>query len=179
MALLGAAVAVVGALCLLNLLLTFGVVRRLREHTELLGRGGGIPDVPVLGLMAGERVAAFSAFTRSGELLTGTGGLRVAGFFSSGCSACPEQVGPFTEYLADNRVPRDSVLSVVLAADDDLPSYADRLGDAGRVCVARPDSEVVTAFKVSGFPAFALLDDTGALIAASFSPARLPAPAAV
>jgi hypothetical protein len=178
MVFLGATVAVLGALCLLNLLLTFGVVRRLREHTELLSRGA-VPDVPVLGLLAGERVTAFSALTVDGELLTGISGLRVAGFFSSGCSACPEQVGPFTGYLADNRVPRESVLSVVITSGDDLPSYIDRLAEAGRICVARPDSEVVRAFKVSGFPAFGLLDDDGALVAASYDPARLPAPAVV
>ncbi|MFD0636039.1 hypothetical protein ACFQ9X_35165 [Catenulispora yoronensis] len=44
MSLLGVAVVVVGAIGCLNLLLTFGVVRRLREHTTLLaeGQGGGI-----------------------------------------------------------------------------------------------------------------------------------------
>lgn len=177
MAILAAAVTILGVLCLLNLLLTFGVIRRLREHTELLSRSA-VPDVPVLGLSPGERVAAFSALTRDGELLTGSGGLRVVGFFSSGCSACPEQVGPFAEYVATTRVARESVLSVVLADDDALPPYADRLSEAGLVCVAGHDSEVAAAFKVSGFPAFGLLDDDGALVSASYDPAKLPLPSA-
>jgi hypothetical protein len=174
---LGAAVAVVGALCLLDLVLTFGVIRRLREHTELLGRGS-VPDRPIIGLATGEPVAAFSARTLGGELLTGATGLRVAGFFSSVCSVCPERVGPFTEYLAAHRIPRESVLSVVVAPDGSLPPYADRLSEAGQVCAARYDSEVVRAFKVSGFPSFCLLDADGALVTASYDPARLPAAAA-
>ena len=43
MPILIAAVVVVGGLCLLDLLLTFGVIRRLREHTSMLtGAGGGL-----------------------------------------------------------------------------------------------------------------------------------------
>jgi len=178
MVFLGAAVALVGALCLLDLLLTFGVIRRLREHAEMLSRAG-VQDMPVIGLASGEPVAAFSALTLGGESLTGASGLRVAGFFSSACSVCPERVGPFTEYLAGHRVARESVLSVVVTPDDGPPPYADRLNEAGQVCVVQHDSEVVRAFKVSGFPAFCLLDADGALIAASYDPAGLPAPATV
>src|ERR1022692_1555422 len=174
---LGAAVAVVGALCLLDLLLTFGVIRRLREHTEMLSTGG-MPDMPVIGLASGEPVAAFSALALGGELLNGATGLRVAGFFSSACSACPERVGPFMEYLAGHRVARESMLSVVVTPENGLPPYADRLSEAGQVCAVQQDSDVVKAFKVSGFPAFCLLDADGALVTASYDPARLPAPAA-
>jgi hypothetical protein len=178
---LGVTVTLVGALCLLDLLLTFGVIRRLREHTEMLSWAGR-PDMPVIGpvigLASGEPVAAFSALTLGGELLTGTSGLRVAGFFSSACPACPERVGPFADYLADHRVARESVLSVVVAPDDGMPSYADRLNEAGRVCAVREDSDVLKAFKVSGFPAFCLLDVDGGLVTTSYDPATLPAPAA-
>ena len=40
MPILIAAVVVVGCLCLLDLLLTFGVIRRLREHTSMLTAAG-------------------------------------------------------------------------------------------------------------------------------------------
>jgi len=42
MAILSAAVVVVGLLCLTDLLLTFGVIRRLREHTEQLAGFRGV-----------------------------------------------------------------------------------------------------------------------------------------
>ena len=177
MVLLGAAVALVGTLCLLDLLLTFGVIRRLREHTELLSQTG-VPDMPVTGLAAGEPVTAFSVLTLSGELLDDASSLRVAGFFSSACSACPERVEPFTQYLAGHRVAPESVLSVVVTPHDSLPPYAHRLSESGRVCVVRDDSEVVKAFRISGFPAFCVLDADGAVVAASYDPATLPAPAA-
>jgi hypothetical protein len=38
MAFLAAELVIVGVLCVLNLLLTFGVIRRLREHEELISR---------------------------------------------------------------------------------------------------------------------------------------------
>lgn len=40
-----AAVILAGAVCLTDLLLTFGAIRRLREHTVMLGeaRGAGLP----------------------------------------------------------------------------------------------------------------------------------------
>ena len=54
------AVVVVGVLCLIDLLLTFGVIRRLREHTTMLAgfQPGGDR---VTGLAAGGTPAAFTA----------------------------------------------------------------------------------------------------------------------
>ena len=46
MAILVAAIGLVGLLCLADLLLTFGVIRRLREHTEQLAGLRG-QDAPV------------------------------------------------------------------------------------------------------------------------------------
>ncbi len=175
MAFLAAAVGVIGALCLLDLLLTFGVIRRLREHTELLSRGGAVTP-PVVGLAAGEPVAAFSAVTTGGERLPGAGGLRVAGFFSSSCSACPERVSPFVDYLRSHQVAPDSVLSVVVAPSGEPPPYLDRLAEVSRVCIERVDGEVARAFKVAGFPAFCLLGADGAIVASGYDPAMLPEP---
>jgi hypothetical protein len=63
-----AAVIVVGVLCVLDLLLTFGVIRRLKEHTAMLAeRGSGSLAPPVIGLAEGERPGAFSATTADGQ----------------------------------------------------------------------------------------------------------------
>lgn len=177
MAILSAAVALVGALCVLDLLLTFGVIRRLREHAELLG-GTSASDPVIIGLAPGERVAAFSAVTLDGAVVTAASEVRAAGFFAAGCSACPAQVGPFTEYLANHAVGTDDGLAVVVASRDELPAYVDRLRAAGRVCVVDADSELLKAFKVTGFPAFCVLDEAGAVLATSYDASRLPAPAA-
>ena len=103
MPILIAAVVVVGCLCLLNLLLTFGVIRRLREHTSMLtGVGGSEP--PPIGLAAGKPPGAFSAVATSGEEVSGAAGLEVVAFFSSWCSICPERVPPFVEYLSGHHI---------------------------------------------------------------------------
>jgi hypothetical protein len=176
-AILGAAVGVVGVLCLLDLLLTFGVIRRLREHTEILSRSGPAAP-PVIGPAPGERVAVFSAVTTGGERLSGPGGLRVAAFFSSSCSACPERVGPFTDYLRAHQIARENVVSVVTGLGASPPPYVDRLAAVSLVCMEAEDGELARAFKVRGFPAFCVLDGAGAMLASGYEPAMLPEPLA-
>ena len=54
-----AALVIVGMLCALNLILTLGVIKRLREHAALLA--GGPPTIAV-----GEAIGEFSARTVQG-----------------------------------------------------------------------------------------------------------------
>jgi hypothetical protein len=173
-----AAVAVVGGLCLLDLLLTFGVIRRLREHTSMLTAAGGPADPP-LGLSAGEFPAAFSAVNADGEPVSGAAGLRLVAFFAAWCSVCPERVPPFMEYLASHHIARDSVLVVVADGDSAPPPYLAELAPVARICVEPGDGEIMRAFKVAGFPAFFLLDANGAVALSGYDPAALPEPATV
>lgn len=177
MPILIAAVAVVGVLCVLDLVLTFGVIRRLREHTSML-TGGAAP--PAVGLAEGESPGAFEAVTVRGEAVSsGTAGLRMVAFFSSGCPACPGQVAPFMEYLGRHHISPDSVLAVV-ATDNGTPApYLDRLAKVARTCVEPPDGDIARAFRLSGFPAFCLLDADGAVAVSGLEPAELPEPATV
>lgn len=173
-----AAVAIVGALCLIDLLLTFGVVRRLREHTEMITRIS-VPEVPVIGLTAGESPAEFSAVTVRGTSVNGPAGLRLAAFFSSSCSMCPERVPPFVQYLAEHQIAPEHALAVVLGSPDEPPPYLDQLAEVTLACAHGQDSDVAKAFKAVGFPAFCLLDADGAVLATSYDPAMLPEPAVV
>jgi hypothetical protein len=174
-----AAVVLVGVLCLVDLLLTFGVIRRLREHAELITLGG-VPDIPVLGVAAGEQPAPFSATTTEGDLVSGPGGLAMVAFFSTTCSACPERVPPFVSYLSHHGIARESALAVVLGPQDEPPAFATALAGAARVTTAPEleDNPLTRAFKVVGYPAFCLLDDDGTVIATSHDPAALPEAAA-
>lgn len=180
MAIMIAAVVLVGVLCLLDLLLTFGVIRRLREHTTLLAALGGPPGAlgpGALGLETGKQPGAFSAVTTSGEVVTQAAQLRMVGFLTSSCSACPERVPPFMEYLSSHRIGRDSVLVVIQGGR--VP-YLDQIAEVALVCVEPADGEeVVRAFKVNGSPVFFLLDADGAVAESGYDPAMLPAPAAV
>jgi len=175
MVVLAAAVALVGALCLLDLLLTFGVIRRLREQTDLLN-GMRAPDAPVIGVATGGSPDAFSAVALDGGPISGAAGLRMVAFFSSSCSICPERVEPFARYLADHHMAADVVLAVLVGPEGESPPYLDRVSEVARMMTEERDGEVARAFHVTGFPAFCLLDGFGAVLATGYDPATLPEP---
>jgi hypothetical protein len=173
MAILSAAIVVVGLLCLADLLLTFGVIRRLRDHAKQLA---AFPqDTVVTDLAAGEVPPPFTALGITGEQLTGPIGLRLVAFFSAGCSACPERVPACVDYLRENHIARDEVLVVISSSQPEPVGYAEHFAEVAPVCVEPPGGELETAFKVRGYPAFCLLDATGSVSAASHEPAALPA----
>jgi hypothetical protein len=175
MPILIAIVTLVGVVSLTDLLLTFGVVRRLREHTALLAplRAG---HRPVIGVGVGEAPAPFAAVATDGQPLAGPAGFRAVAFFSSSCSACPERVPPFADYVRANRLGREDVLAVVIGADEEPVPYLEDLAAVALVCREPADGELSKAFAVSGYPAFCLLDADGAVAAADFDPATLPLP---
>jgi hypothetical protein len=176
-AVLIAAVIVCGALCLADLLLTFGVIRRLREHTKMLSGGRGA-DMEVIGLSIGESAEPFTRVSTTGEELTGPAGFRIAAFFASSCSICPLRVPAFLDYLQANHVPRSEVLAVLESPGDPV-AYLDRLAESAMVCVEPDNGELAQAFKVGGYPAFCLLDSAGAVLATGYDPGALPELAAV
>lgn len=173
-----AAVALVGGLCLVDLLLTFGVIRRLREQTTMLS---GTPPRPrqASGLSAGDLPGAFSAVTTEAERVSGAAGLRVVAFFASWCSVCPERAQPFADYLSAHGITRDSALAVSIGPGRTPPPYLDVLTGMARICVEEEDGEIAKAFQVNGFPAFIVLDGDGSVALTAFDPAALPEPAVV
>jgi hypothetical protein len=66
MTLLAAAVTFVGLLCLLDLALTIGVIRRLREHSALLARRSSSPHGESVAAV-GTRAADFGTLDPDGE----------------------------------------------------------------------------------------------------------------
>src|SRR6185369_4424117 len=93
-----AAIAVLTGLVLLNLLLTFGVIRRLREHSEQLAASAPPRTLPV-----GAAVPEFTATTEQGRVVS-TATLRSHGalvaFMASDCTACTEQLPAVRETIA-------------------------------------------------------------------------------
>src|SRR4051794_39381673 len=94
-------VILVGLLAVINLFFTVGVVRRLREHTELLTKKVK-HEAPKVMLTAGERPDSFSAVTLDGEEITENsfteGPTTLVGVFAYGCSSCEERRPKFVEY---------------------------------------------------------------------------------
>jgi hypothetical protein len=175
-----AAIAVAGSLCLLDLLVAFGVIWSRREHSDLPPERQPDAAPPVTGLTAGQRPLPFAVVTVDGMVATASAGLRLAAFFSATCTVCPGLVAPFVEYVRANRFDSDDVLVTVLAARDAvMPAYLGELARVALVTIQPDGNPVAGAFGVTGYPAFFLLGADGAVVASSFDPAALPVPAMV
>jgi thiol-disulfide isomerase/thioredoxin len=161
MAYVVAALVLVGSVGALNLVLTFGVIKRLREHTALLS-GGGPRRQPRMMIEPGESPAEFDATTRDGVPVARadvTGSL--VGFFTSTCGPCLERIPQFASYAEASGLPRDSVLAVLVGTPEETAGIAEQLGGVARLVVEPTQGPVGTAFSVIGYPAVCLLDDRG------------------
>ncbi|MFC5831453.1 TlpA family protein disulfide reductase [Nonomuraea insulae] len=177
MVVLTVAVILVGVLCLLDLLLTFGVIRRLRDHTETLSNlmrysveVGVATDIPVVGTAVGE----FTASTVDGEpvstgSLTGT---TAVVFLSSGCTTCHAQLPSLVEWARERD--RERVLVVVDTSASDGADLVAALTYVARVVRDPGGGPVCAAFGVSAFPAACVAID-GMVVATAPDFSRLPA----
>lgn len=168
------------ALTLLNLVLTLGVIRRLREHTALLGRpshpahGDASPTRPVDAV-----VGDFTATTADGVVVSrdSLAADTLVGFFSPGCEACDVLVPEFVELAASVPGGRTHVLAVVEALPGDEDQHTAPLSEVARVVVERPETAgLVAAFGVTAFPAVCIVDSDGRIVATGRSLAALPVP---
>jgi Redoxin len=174
--LLAAGLVVVGLVAVINLLLTFGVVRRLREHTELIGAGGvGAPSFSTM-LDVGESIAPFDAATVDGatvsrDRLTGD---TLIGVFGVGCEVCEEKLPKFVEFAAAFPGGRQQVLAVVAAEDSAAAApYVDELTGVAAVVRDVGGGPVLTALGVHGYPAFAIADADGVVRSTAVDPTKL------
>lgn len=179
---LTAAVVLVGALCLIDLLLTFGVIRRLREHTttlEDLVQRGPTGGQPVAGTVARQDVpvGAFTAWTVDGELLSSDhlASNTVVVFLAPECDTCREQVPELVRWAADQD--RERTLIVLDGQVTDPADLVAALNPVARVIVETAGTPVTEAFGATAFPSFCVVDG-GKVTAASLDLARLPVVAA-
>lgn len=161
---LAAAVVLFGLLTSLNVALTVGVIRRLREHTTelaaLRNRGGDVGgDVA---LPTGETVGSFTAADTDGRQvdLATLGDRPLVGFFSPSCEPCKERLPHFVEYAATRSGGRDNVLAVVVGSVTETADVVAGLRTVATVVVEPDQGPVQKAFGVTGFPAFVLVENT-------------------
>jgi hypothetical protein len=164
--------ATVVVLCVLltvfNLLLTLGVIRRLKNHTDQFAEIGRLmPRVePLIG--QGQHPAPFTAVTIDGDQVSDAdlraGGL--VGFFSPTCGSCEEWVPRF---VAAARVlpggPRSALAVVVAESPAAGAEMAAQLSGVASVVIEADRGPVVEAFEAKGYPAMARLGDDGAVVA--------------
>jgi thiol-disulfide isomerase/thioredoxin len=180
MPILTAAVVLVGLLCVIDLLLSFGIIRRLRDQNEALRavqqQATAVAE-PDIALSPGSEVCTFSATTVSGTELSNvdTADTRLLiGFFAPGCEPCKERMPEFIEYAArfDGRV-------IAVAAGDPIETadMVARLGEVAEVVLEQDGGPLHKAFAATGYPALCLVDGNGIVLASGWEMSVLPAPA--
>ncbi|MFC7387623.1 TlpA family protein disulfide reductase [Sphaerisporangium rhizosphaerae] len=154
---LTAAVVLIGVLCVLNLILTLGLVRQMRRTG-----GGGVQHAgPPLVLGPGSPIGAFAAVTIDGEPVSHDTVTGLVGFFSAGCEPCHKLLPRFTEHA--RALGRENVLAVV--GGDDAQAV-EALAPVARVIVEDFDGPVAGAFQNTWTPALYLLGSDHHVVAA-------------
>jgi thiol-disulfide isomerase/thioredoxin len=164
MSYLAAAVVVLGALCLLNLGLTFVLIRRVSGKFAQPGRSVGYHVPPPL-LSPGSQAPDFAVTTVSGETRSRggiTGSRSLLGFFSPSCPPCQKAIPEFVNYASTISGGPPQVLAVVSGeADGPAESYVRELQEVASVVIEPRRGPAATAFEVSGYPCFYVLDEEG------------------
>jgi thiol-disulfide isomerase/thioredoxin len=173
---LGAGVVLVGAVAVLNLVLTLAVIRRLREHTELIsqGRMAGPADL-MLGV--GESPDRVRAVATDGTVVSREA-LRLVGFFSPSCEPCRDMAPRFAEQAGRLPGGRSQALVVLVGAPDDVAEFLVMFEPVARVVIEDSVAEgaLAAAFKVRGVPAMCTLTADGVVAASGFDVVQLPVP---
>ncbi|GLW25378.1 MULTISPECIES: peroxiredoxin family protein [Microbispora] len=173
MAVLVAAVIVLGGLVLVNLLLTAAVIRKLRKITKELPAGRARDG---FGLPVGAEVPAFSALTVADTKVTTddlAGGRTLVGFFSTDCRHCLPNAPGFAATARDAAADGVRNLAVVVAGEEEPAGLLDALGDAVTVVVENEGGALTDAFAVAGFPSFFLVGPDATIAASGHEPESL------
>jgi hypothetical protein len=138
-------IAAIGAVALFNLLLTYGLIRRVRALDQRIG--GGEALLP----HAGRRIEAFAASTTEGITVTEADladGEHVVALLSAGCGSCESIVAELAERRSGTR-PWLFLHDAHAEGADGLVAAARQ---AGRVALV-DHGPVSIAFGVQSFPA--------------------------
>jgi hypothetical protein len=151
------AISLVGALCVLDLLLTLAVIRRLREvGTRLSALERSSPSRGPSLLPVGASVPEFSAVTAAGEPLSEralAGGRSLVAFLHGGCAPCRDLVPELKAYAAGPAGGGRHVLAVVVGEEDGPANgLAGELREVATVVRGADAPPVASAFAVTGFP---------------------------
>jgi hypothetical protein len=171
MELLVAGLVLVGALVAVDLVLTLGVIRRLREHATLIEQALRVSEgVTDFMLPVGSPLPELRATTVDGAAAPAEGPMLI-GFFSPGCRACVERLPGFVEYA---RAFDGRVLGVAVGPHDDVADIVAALRPVADVVVEPSEGPLATALQVKGFPAMATVGADGVVVGSGFELAALP-----
>ncbi|MFC4118147.1 TlpA family protein disulfide reductase [Nonomuraea zeae] len=143
---------VVGTLCLLNIALTVGVIRRLREHETRMQP----PPAPAVSAPVGAEVNDFTAVSISGKALSKSDTLLETNFLfiSADCAPCRDKLPDYLEYLRSARPRTVAVLTPAEGDDTHFTEMRDALSTVADVVVEPYGEPIWKAFAIVGTPAF-------------------------
>jgi cytochrome oxidase Cu insertion factor (SCO1/SenC/PrrC family) len=179
---LAAATVLVGAIAVLNLLLTTAVIRRMRDDAARGHQPGGGRVPGFGGLPVGAALPAFRGTDATGLPLTDDhlrGGPALVAFLSTDCPSCRQRAGEFAARAAEIAGAGGRSVAVIVQGDESrdpleaalhAAAEVEGIGAAGG---ASPDGIVMTvesfdrrgplldAFDVTTFPTFFVLGADG------------------
>jgi hypothetical protein len=168
--LLAVFVGVLAILCLGNLLLTFAVLHRLRLH-EQRWASFGLTE-PDLDTLTGRRLSTSLDAVGAEDKPSPSGGARLVGLFSAGCTACVEQAREFA------RVPEADRVALVVMGAAERHEQRELLGalDGAPSILPEPVSRAVAEeLGVRSYPVLLWVDESGVVVRAQHSLASLAA----
>lgn len=158
-----------------HMLITLGLVRRIRTIAAETGTAPAAPPT----LTVGESPAEFGLTSESGrrfERAGLSGGRNLIGFFSTTCEPCAENAPRFAEYARAFEPGR--VLAVVQDGESGAArDFAERYLPGVEVVIEAMNGPAARAFKVGAFPTMHVLDPEGRVEHFAFTTSRLPQPA--
>ncbi len=98
------------------------------------------------------------------------GTVRLIGFFAHWCPHCQREVPRVANWLAENGFPAEiEIIAISTAIREDAPNYppSDWFRNEnwpGQVLVDNADSDLATAYGITGFPYWVLVDATGTVV---------------
>lgn len=138
-----------------SLVLTFAVLRRLREQDERIARLEG--GAPTRDELIGSEPSPFSVVTADGGVLTHeelTGRPVLVGFFSSGCEPCHAQAAPFRQAVVEGQLAGHRVIAVVDGPVGEDRQLVEVVGAAEALVEGAHAQTIAAAFGVTGYPSF-------------------------
>jgi len=147
-----AAVVLVGAIAILNLLLTMAVIRRLRKNEANMP-----PPMMESGPEAGSEVPQFSATTVTGEELSEAAFNSETGlvaFFSTTCSACKPAVATLIEHIEKTNLKPGQVMAVISGEGEERAEFTEALAGKASVVAESQMGPLTASFSISAFPSF-------------------------
>ncbi|MFI6574677.1 TlpA family protein disulfide reductase [Nocardiopsis sp. NPDC050513] len=167
MGILIAAVVLLTALTLFNLLLTMALVRRLRQLESSPGGGPSVPSPDLEDVPAGTPVPEFTAQSTDGVTVSSAdrlGGMALYAFFDTACGSCKEQLQPLVDFARQVGLSREQVIAFVGDPRGEARTYTSVLEGHVTVVMQKVHDDVGQAFSLTGIPAFVFADARGVVV---------------